>query len=209
MKIRSSSDAHDDRSMVAEDDMRRRCHQAEVERWSALLCDMLAGKSTPLPIPLDVPGSPDTWRRGVGQMTPVRPGFGQPGFGQPCDATGNADGDDATSEPGRVQMRVDSEELGEVAIIVERREGGLRVVIGSADAKALALFGAERETLMQALATVGLAVETVQVVQLQPIGTVLAQRLAFPKGRLVRGDTGNGSDRGLQQKRSKRLDVTG
>jgi|WetSurMetagenome_2_1015567.scaffolds.fasta_scaffold322949_2 hypothetical protein len=207
--MKTSPLVYDERNTVAEDDQRRRCHQAEVERWSAMLCDMLAGKSTSLPIPMGDAGSPDTWRRGVGQMTPVRPGFGQPGIGQPCDAAGDADGSDGTNEPGRVQMRVESEQLGEVAIVVERRETGLRVLIGSADAKALALFGAERETLMQALATVGLAVETVRVVQLQPIGTVLAQPLAFPRGRLVRGDSGNGPDRGLQQKRSKRLDVTG
>ncbi|MBN1612376.1 MAG: flagellar hook-length control protein FliK [Polyangiaceae bacterium] len=209
MKTSPLSNAHDERNTVSEDDMRRRCHQAEVERWSAMLCDMVAGRSASVPFSMDVPGSPDTWRRGVGQMTPVRPGFGQPGIGQPCDASGDAAGADRVNEPGRVQMRVDSEQLGEVAIVVERREGGVRVVIGSADAKALALFGAERETLMQALATVGLAVETVRVVQLQPIGTVLAQPLAFPRGRRVRGDSGNGSDRGLQQKRSKRLDVTG
>jgi len=71
-------------------------------------------------------------------------------------------------------VRVDGGDLGEVALVVDRKAGAIRVTISAADAGAEAALGLERAGLMRALQSHGITVDSVNVVRANNFGTVLA-----------------------------------
>jgi hypothetical protein len=80
----------------------------------------------------------------------------------------------ANSSENRLIVRVDGGDLGEVALVVDRKEGAIRVTISAADAGAEAALGLERAGLMQALQNRGITVDSVNIVRANNFGTVLA-----------------------------------
>ena len=85
-------------------------------------------------------------------------------------------GADGTGDPSenRMIVRVDGGDLGEVALVVDRKDGAIRVTISAADAGAEAALGLERAGLMAALQSHGITVDSVNVVRANNFGTVLA-----------------------------------
>jgi len=140
----------------------------QAERWATLVGAQLSAL-TPKAIASEEAGA---WHPGAGDLTP---------------ATGNrltessasngplAIGADAVdSNENRMIVRVDGGDLGEVALVVDRHAGAIRVTISAADAGAEAALGLERAGLMAALQNQGITVDSVNVVRANNFGTVLA-----------------------------------
>jgi flagellar hook-length control protein FliK len=142
--------------------------QDQAERWASLLGLQLAAIT-----PNTIPSQPTSaWHSGDGDLTP---GSGSQ-LTDPASAAGLASGTGEAAHPGqnRLIIRVDGGDLGEVALVVDRKEGAIRVTIGAADAGAEAALGLERAGLMRALHNQGIAVDSVNVVRASKFGTVLA-----------------------------------
>ncbi|HEY3497527.1 MAG TPA: hypothetical protein VGK73_22675 [Polyangiaceae bacterium] len=117
------------------------------------------------------PESSESWQGGVGSLT--QPEAAQTGESAP------------SSGPKGLMIRMDAGDLGEVKCWLERGEHGMRVVLGVDGRNALAAAGAERAALEASLKTAGLPVQSVKVVPLAELGTVLAQGERAPAGRHV------------------------
>ena len=140
----------------------------QAERWASLLGQQLASLA-----PKTIASEPTSdWHSGDGDLTPgtgsrlADPGAGAglvSGAGEAADASQN-----------RLIIRVDGGDLGEVALVVDRKEGAIRVTISAADAGAEAALGLERAGLMRALHNQGIAVDSVNIVRASNFGTVLA-----------------------------------
>ncbi len=74
-------------------------------------------------------------------------------------------GDAGDTNENRMIVRVDGGDLGEVALLVDRKAGAIRVTISAADAGAQAALGLERAGLMRALQSHGITVDSVNVVR--------------------------------------------
>jgi Flagellar hook-length control protein FliK len=120
-------------------------------------------------------------------LAPEEAGAWHPGAGDLTPATGNrltesgatsgpaAAGEEASdSHENRMIVRVDGGDLGEVALVVDRKAGAIRVTISAADAGAEAALGLERASLTRALESHGITVDSVNVVRANNFGTVLA-----------------------------------
>jgi hypothetical protein len=108
------------------------------------------------------------WRPGAGDMTPAQ---------MPATVAGTAAGaaDEAPkNDENRMIVRVDAGDLGEVALLVDRKEGAMRVTIGVQGPAAEAAVQIERAALMQSLQSAGIHVDSVNVVRASTFGTVLA-----------------------------------
>jgi hypothetical protein len=140
----------------------------QAERWASLLGAELASLS-----PKVIASEPTTaWHPGGGDLTLAT--------GSRLTASGAQTGPVPTLAEGadpsenRLIIRVDGGDLGEVALVVDRKEGAIRVTIGAADAGAEAALVLERAGLMRALQSQGITVDSVNVVRSNNFGTVLA-----------------------------------
>jgi hypothetical protein len=148
------------------DDEKTNLHQAE--RWATLLGAQLSAVRV-----LPPPSEPTkAWHPGAGDLTPGSNKGLTGSNATASQAVGNSESADAAEN--RMIVRVDGGDLGEVALLVDRRAGVLRVTISAADAGAEAALGLERAGLMQALQNHGISVESVTVVRANNFGTVLA-----------------------------------
>jgi hypothetical protein len=143
----------------------------QAERWATLV-----GAQLPL-LALNVSKArvePEAgaWHSGAGDLTPTTAG----GLTESGAASDPAAVGAEASEVGenRLIVRVDGGDLGEVALLVDRHAGAIRVTISAADAGAEAALGLERAALTRALQSHGIAVESVNVVRANDFGTVLA-----------------------------------
>jgi len=143
----------------------------QAERWATLLGAQLSAV-----LPKAIASEPTSaWHSGAGDMTPSNAARG-------ADASGAASGAGARSDSGqtadptenRMIVRVDGGDLGEVALLVDRKDGAIRVTISAADAVAEAALGMERSALVQVLQSHGITVDSVNVVRANNFGTVLA-----------------------------------
>jgi hypothetical protein len=105
------------------------------------------------------------WRAGAGDMTPTQVG-----------TSASTPQESANDDESRLIVRVDAGDLGEVALLVDRQKGALRVTVGVQGAAAQAAVEVERAALMQSLKNAGISVESVDVVRTSSVGTVLAPR---------------------------------
>jgi hypothetical protein len=161
-------------SVAAAREERRRAE--EVSRWATVVSAAVVSQQR-LGVGTGEDGAPANWRQDVGAMTASidgdsaeRPGqFGSRVLGGVSDATG---GD--SSADSYLQLRVDAGDLGEVALVVERQEGGLRLTVGAASEEAFARFSMEIGAMREALGARGLAVTTLQLVRMDGLGTVPA-----------------------------------
>src|SRR5450432_70172 len=122
----------------------------QAKRWALLV-------SAPLCHPLPIQNAMETsdWRAGAGDMTPPSTaGAGSHGISA----------DAKNSHENRLIVRVDAGDLGEVALLVDRTDGAMRVTIGVQGAHAEAAVEVERLALTQALQNAGITVNSVNVV---------------------------------------------
>ena len=140
----------------------------QAEHWATLLGAQL---SAIVPNAIS-PELTSAWRPGAGDLTPAT--------GNPLTAGSAANGAVGLGPEGtnqgedRLIVRVDGGDLGEVALVVDRKEGAIRVTISAADAGAEAALGLERAGLMRALQSQGISVDSVSVVRANNFGTVPA-----------------------------------
>jgi len=154
----------------------------EAERWAAALIGSLPN---PAPARLGVaqaqaPAPSESWRRGVGPLThPEAPA--QAPEGEP-------------SEPKGMLLRVNAGDLGQLSFWLERGPQGIRVLIGAGGHDARLALGSERSALEASLRAAGLPVQSVAVVPLPKLGTVLAQQERTPSGRTARSANAGSSE---------------
>lgn len=161
---------------AAEESRPTRTPQGQLDVWAATLASTLAQQMPP-PRPLALPtAATEPWRPTVGALTP---GSDPTLSGSPAGAypTG-AGGADGTPNAERVHLSTHVAELGEISVMVDRSEAGVRVVIGVEDARAATLIDPERVRLQGALAAAGVGVDSIRVVQLDRRGTLLASSKA-------------------------------
>ena len=141
---------------------------AQAERWATLLGAQLSSMQ-----PKTLASEPTSaWHSGAGDMTPSN---ASGGVASGASAAASADAAEAAdASENRMIVRVDGGELGEVALVVDRKEGAIRVTISAADAGAEAALGLERAGLMQALQNRGITVDSVNIVRANNFGTALA-----------------------------------
>ena len=143
----------------------------QAQRWASLLGAQLAASAVKT-ITVPVSDTTSAWHSGAGDLTP--------GNGAQASNTGarsgaaEGTGGSADSGENRMIVRVDGGDLGEVALLVDRKEGAIRVTISAADAGAEAALGLERAGLLAALQSQGIIVDSVNVVRANNFGTVLA-----------------------------------
>jgi len=143
----------------------------QAERWATLVGAQLSALAPPA-ITRSAPEEPGGWHPGAGDLTPAT--------GSNLTESGAASGPAKAADAGpddhenRLIVRVDGGDLGEVALLVDRKAGAIRVTISAADAGAEAALGSERASLMRALQSHGIAVDSVNVVRANNFGTVLA-----------------------------------
>ena len=140
----------------------------QAERWATLVGAQLSTFAHQSPVTEEA----GAWHSGAGDLT-LATGSRLTESGA---ASGPGAGADAAADAGenRMIVRVDGGDLGEVALLVDRKAGAIRVTISAADAGAEAALGLERAGLMRALQSHGIAVDSVNVVRANNFGTVLA-----------------------------------
>ena len=178
----------------------------DLERWASAVAGCLVQTVAPAAASGLLGGTPEAWRPSVEALTPGS-----------CDA-GTAlelarDGEVSSSTPGsdRLQVRLDAGQLGEIAVIVEKDQAGVRLLITAASARAVRAISAERQVLQQALQSTGQRIQSLCVVQMDVPGTDLAQVRSSP-GRSARADSEPDLTKSPARKRkgkSGRLDITG
>ena len=135
----------------------------QAKRWALALGEQLAYTA-----PLQSEMETSDWRVGAGDMTPAQ---------TPATTSGAAVGDAgeaANADEKRMIVRVDGGDLGEVALLVDREKGAMRVTIGVQGSAAEAALQVERAALIQSLQNAGIHVDSVNVVRGAGFGTVLA-----------------------------------
>lgn len=123
------------------------------------------------------PASPKTDGESDGEGGQERAGGESPGHSAHQAESHPADTPSVNeANEGRLILDVNSETLGQVKLIIDREEGGIRVLVGS-DPQARSRLCAGKHTLKEALEGAGMRVDALRFVQHAQVGTVLAQDL--------------------------------
>jgi hypothetical protein len=111
----------------------------------------------------------------------------------------------------RIQLRVNTKECGEVALVVERAEAGLRVVISAVNANVLPALHREALVMKQALESSGQSVVSLKIVQMDQCGTDVAKNRLTPSEDRLRSGKASGSRSKLNAAKriSRRLLIIG
>ena len=184
----------------------------QLKSWAAIV----AGCLQPVPfVPPSALGfglsdavAPEGWRPSVVALTPgeastvVANGQGAP-LSNP--KTGTVD------ELNRIQLRVNTKECGEVALVVERADDGLRVLISAVDANAVKALHREAAVMRRALESGGQSVASLKIVRMDQRGTELAGDGLTPRQdrRNAKKATGAASKSRAAQRTSRRLIIIG
>lgn len=177
-----------------------RAVEDNAERFAqALLPYVATPQATPTPALL-----PGAWRGSDGVLTPpAQPLAAADGAAETSNGSG-----DAPNE--RVVVSVKSADLGDLSLVLDRSESGVRVVIGVTDARAAELMVPEREALLERLVGQGVRVTSVQIVGQRELGTLLAPRRSIGGTRVAGPHEPSGSDGATVRRRgSRKLDVIG
>lgn len=189
------------RALERDEQPRQRAGEAAAELWLALSQRAVSAQHLPLELPASGQSeTPSAWRASAGDLTPG--------------AAAAIDTDGAPAEPAaaeRLTLRVDGGELGELSIVLDRKQGGLSVVIGLENERFLSSVLPDARALRMALEGAGLNVHSLSVVPTSEVGTVLAQRRLSPPGpKQAAEQTGSPQDPEPAQKRQhKRLTLIG
>jgi hypothetical protein len=161
--------------VAVEDEPRpQRTPQSQLDAWAATLASTLA-QQVPPPRAMPPPPTTEAWRSSVGALTPgseATLGGSNPTAARALPGTAG-DGEE-TPNAERVHLSTQIADLGEVNLVVDRTNGGVRVLIGVEDARAAMLMDPERLRLQGALIAAGVGVESIRVVQVDRRGTLLA-----------------------------------
>lgn len=187
--------------------------KSDLEKWAALLAAGVAqvgAQSTPAGFGTP----PEAWHGDVEAMTPDSPGDVSPSAGcenQPqTHAVTNGSGDDLAEN--QLQVRVQVADVGELALVVERSQDGVKLQISAQDHGILRAMAAEKEALASALAGAGLANASIAFVEMDRVGINLAQQRLNPstQTRIRREDKNQESLLQQQPRRkSRKLNMVG
>lgn len=176
-----------------------------LEEWAAALAQSVAAQIQPDWRSLAAP--PAGWRTRDKALTPGADESTRAGVSGSATPAAAASGDAEQAGDGgqgaRLSLTVDAGDLGELSLVVDRTKTGVRVIIGVADAGAIAAVGPERAALERALSATGLSIDSVKVVAQMSTGTVLAPT---PKVRTARNaeQADNADEANLNRKRTPR-----
>jgi flagellar hook-length control protein FliK len=152
-----------DASTLDRSETERKNTLEQAKRWALALGEQLSYTAPPQ---TDMETS--DWRTGAGDMTPAQTPAAAGGA-----LVGDA-GEAANTDEKRMIVRVDAGDLGQVALLVDREKGAMRVTIGVQGSAAEAAVQVERAALIQSLQNAGIHVDSVNVVRGAGFGTVLA-----------------------------------
>lgn len=142
-------------------EVEERTSRERAERWAVALAD---GVARQIRAPLAGNEATGAWRTTDGSLT----------HGAEVPLAPVASGD-AASDAGRLTLDVDGGDLGVLKVVVDRVDGGVRVLLGVENQRAEAAALPERATLLRALSAAGLRVVSFDVVPSVKVGTVLAE----------------------------------
>jgi flagellar hook-length control protein FliK len=129
--------------------------------------------------------------------------------GAPVTTSADPQNSDAHGD-NRLTLTISTEALGEVAIVIDRAEGGVRVVLGVGAQTAEAALLPEKMALTRALTAVGLTVHSVNIVRQTGLGTVPAEpQLARSSSGDSKAKVAHFTEAARARKRSKGIDVLG
>jgi len=194
---------------VIEEPRPERTPQSELDAWAATLASTLSQQMPP-PRALAPPPPAEPWRATVGALTPGSDATpGGPDAARAQSAHAAAGGTEETNHE-RVHLSTHVAELGEINVVVDRSQAGIRVVIGVEDAHAATLMDPERLRLQGALVAAGVGVDSIRVVQLDRRGTLLASS----KGSVTRTsqhqtDAANGDSDPKKRSRGRKVNLVG
>ncbi|HWA76085.1 MAG TPA: hypothetical protein VG937_27290 [Polyangiaceae bacterium] len=143
-----------------------RATEEQAARWAQILTPHVIAQLPPLSLPSEV--TPGGWRAGDGVLTPEASQTATP-----ANLSGSDESSD-TKPAERIVVNVQTSDLGELSLVVERTASGVRVVVGVGDAQTIGQMLPEREALMRQLVGTGLNVDSIQIVPQSEVGTVLA-----------------------------------
>jgi flagellar hook-length control protein FliK len=182
-----------DSASLDRDEVERKNTLEQAKRWALAVGEQL---SHLVPLPSEMETS--DWRTGAGDMTPAQTA-GSTSTGPVGTANQTAKNDES-----RMIVRVDAGDLGEVALLVDRQGGAMRVTIGVQGAAAEAAIQVERAALMQTLQSAGIHVDSVNVVRGSNFGTVLAPRHNTASADAREGAEGTAADDEANRRRQAR-----
>jgi flagellar hook-length control protein FliK len=141
--------------------------EAAAQLWMALAQQVSSAQA----LPTGELETPSAWHPSGGVLTPGTTG---------TEAAGGAPAD--LKAPERLVLRVDGGALGELEVTLDRQDGALRVVIGMENRHLVGAVLPDAGVLRAALEGAGITVQSLNVVQVSEVGTVLAQRRLTPSG---------------------------
>jgi len=173
-------------------DVPERKDDRSAEQWAAVLAgSLLVRPSAPQAPGLDLTAAP--WQGGDTDLTPAASRVGTAAPAAETDA-------EPTIRSERVALRVDAADLGELGILVDRGEYGVRVEISAPNERARCALEPERARLLSVLAGNGLRVDSVTIVRAGEAGTALAQGTKAESDP----DGPDGTTRSTDRKRSQK-----
>ena len=179
-----------------------RATEDQAARWAQALTPHVIAQLPPAPV-LGEAATPGGWRAGDGVLTPEA---------QLAASNAGVEGAEGTADAKpteRVVVNVQTSDLGELSLIVERTEAGVRVVVGVGDAHALGQMLPEREALMRQLVGSGLDVDSIQIVSQSEVGTVLAPRRFVGRIRNSDAQAQASKDEERRRRGSRKLNLIG
>lgn len=135
--------------------------------------------------------APEGWRPSVIALTP---GGASPAGTKGIEGEALRAGDGETDELNRIQMRVNTTECGEVAVVVERAEAGLRVLIAAENPLAANTLHREASAMLRMLESQGHHIVSLKVVGMDQRGTELAKDGLTPRNERRGAKKANVSD---------------
>jgi hypothetical protein len=103
-------------------------------------------------------------------------------------------GDGDSDALNRIQMRVNTAECGEVAVVVERAEAGLRVLIAASNPLATNTLHREASEMRRTLESQGHHIVSLKIIGMDRHGTELAKDGLTPRNERRGAKKANGSD---------------
>jgi hypothetical protein len=189
-----------------------RRNDKELERWAAEIAGLLnQAPAPPQAISVFDPNTaataPELWQRSVG---PVTLSENEPVGGSLPINTPNGT---TTAEPtdSQIQVRVQTQEFGEIAVVVERLRAGLRVLIGAEDTRAADALQRQSQSVRHALEQAGENVQVVEVVRMQGNGTQFASTTTARNRRPSHSEHADAaqSEAGQPKRRNRRVNLSG
>lgn len=185
----------------------------ELQRWAELVATCLTptvGQTHTLP-GLGSPEAegtlPDGWRPSVGELTlGERKSSFSAGSAQGTTVGSESSSDEVT----RIQVRINTKEFGEVSVVIERAEQGLRISLGALDERVASALRLEVLAVRRALESGGQTVNSLEIVRMNQVGTDLARTPLTTGNRAKRSrDTEQSTSNPGSRKKTRRINLIG